>query len=370
MGARVPHTAPTPDHFCYTRNVRSLGVFVLILLVLGPVVPARAEIELPRGFTAHVYVTGDKFDATTSRNVPGFPSATTLAFDHTGVLYVARSGRRYMGGEIDDIWPIYRFPVGGARFTPQTEQRYFYGPPLPNPQIATMRGGRDLFVTTFDRERRIGVLYRIVDGRAELVAGGTPDKGLVPLLRQPEGAAVDAEGNLYVADRAQAAIARLDPTGRVLDPKWFPVLRPRVLAMDSQDRLWIGADAAAEAPWSRGPGEIWRVLPDGSASVILRGPMASGLSLGPSEIPFIADRQAGKIFLLTPDGRRVDFATYADGDAPRGLVFAPVTPETRAAGIAGDLFVITIRNGAWPVNTVLRITGPFEEFVRKALADK
>jgi sugar lactone lactonase YvrE len=156
----------------------------------------------------------------------------------------------------------------------------------------------------------------------------------------------------------------------VLDPKWFPVLRPRVLAMDSQDRLWIGADAAAEAPWSRGPGEIWRVLPDGSASVILRGPMASGLSLGPSEIPFIADRQAGKIFLLTPDGRRVDFATYADGDAPRGLVFAPVTPETRAAGIAGDLFVITIRNGAWPVNTVLRITGPFEEFVRKALADK
>jgi hypothetical protein len=65
----------------------------------------------------------------------------------------------------------------------------------------------------------------------------------------------------------------------------------------------------------------------------------------------------------------VDFATYADGDAPRSLVFAPVTPETRAAGIAGDLFVITIRNGAWPVNSIMRIRGPFDEFVRKALGE-
>ena len=342
-------------------------LFVAVLaIVLAHAAPARAEIELPPGFGTHVYITGEQFDAATSRSVPGFPSATTLAFDQTGILYVARSGRRYMSGEIDDIWPIYRFPVGGARLSPQTEPRYFYGPPLPNPQIATVRG-KDVYVTTFDRERRVGVLYRIADGRAELVAGGTPERGHSPLLRQPEGAALDAEGNIYVADRAEATIARLDRNGRVLDPKWFPVQRPRVLAIDRRDQLWIGADAAAEAPWSRGPGEIWRVLPDGGASVMQRGPLASGLALGPRDVPFVADRQAGKIFLLTPDGRRVDFASYSDGDAPRGIAFAPTTPETRAAGFAGDLFVITIRNGAWPVNSVLRITGPFEDFVRKAL---
>ena len=341
-------------------------VFVIVLLiVVGRAADARAGIELPRGFSAHLYITGEQFDAATSRNVPGFPSASTLAFDHAGVLYVARSGRRYMGGEVEDIWPIYRFPVGGARFSPQTESRYFYGPPLPNPQVAAVRG-KDVLVTTFDRDRRIGVLYRITDGRAEMIAGGTPEPGQVPLFRQPEGAALDAEGNIYVADRAQA-IARLDRTGRVLDSKWFPVVRPRTLAMDRQDRLWIGADAAAEAPWSRGPGEIWRVLPDGSATVMQRGPVASGLAIGPRDVPFVADRQEGKIFLLTPDGRRVGFASYSDGDAPRGVAFAPITPETRAAGFAGDLFVITIRNGAWPVNSVMRITGPFEDFIRQAL---
>jgi sugar lactone lactonase YvrE len=346
-----------------------LSVVLAFVVLILAAAPAGAEIELPRGFTMHLYVTGEGFDSTTSRNVRGLPSATTLAFDADGNLYVARSGRRYMGGEIEDIWPIYRFPVGGARVTPKTERSFLHGPPLPNPQIAAVRAGRDVFVTTFDRERRIGVLYRIADGRAELVAGGTPDAGKTPLLRQPEGAAADTNGNLYVADRAQAVIAQFDPRGRLVDPKWFAVLRPRVLAIDSGNRLWIGADGAAEAPWQRGPGEIWRVQPDGTGTLVLRGPVSSGLVLGPGDVPFVADRQAGKIFLVTSDSRRIDFATYTDGDAPRGLVFAPDTPATRAAGIAGDLFVITIQNGAWPVNSVMRISGPFEEFVRKSIAE-
>jgi hypothetical protein len=339
---------------------------VLAVLLILTVVPASADVSLPPGFTTHVYVSADGFDASSARGGTGIPSASTLAFDRDGALYVARSGRRYMGGDVEDIWPIYRFPRGGARFTAETERGFFYGPPLPNPQIAAIRDGREVFVTTFDRERRIGVLYRIADGRAELVAGGTPDAGAAPLLRQPEGAAADAEGNLYVADRAQATIVRLDARGGVVDPRWFPVQRPRVLAMDSRNRLWIGADGPAEAPWQRGPGELWRVEPDGAGVLVLRGPIAAGVTIGPGDHPWIADRQNGKIFLLTPDGRRVDFASYADGDAPRGLAFAPVTAETRAAGIAGDLFVITISRGAWPVNTIVRISGPFEEFVRAA----
>ena len=340
---------------------------ILVALLFLTALPAGAELQLPQGFTTHVYVTGDGFDASTSRGVNGIPSASTMAFDRDGALYVARSGRRYMGGDVEDIWPIYRFPRGGARFTPDTERRFFYGPPLPNPQIATVRDGRDVFVTTFDRERRVGVLYRIADGRAELIAGGTPDDGVPPLLRQPEGAAADGGGHLYVADRAHAAIVRLDAQGRVVDPRWFPVLRPRVLAMDARNRLWIGADGPAEAPWQRGPGEVWRVEPDGAGVLVLRGPISAGIAIGPGDHPWVADRQNGKIFVVTPDGRRVDFASYADGDAPRGLAFAPVTAETRAAGIAGDLFVITITRGAWPVNAVMRITGPFEEFVRKAV---
>ena len=103
----------------------------------------------------------------------GMPSTSTLAFDDAGMLYLARSGRRYGGsGDFDDRWPIYRVPPGGARFTRESEDRFFHGPPLPNAQIAAIRGGREIFVTTFDRDRRIGVVYRILDGNISLFAGG------------------------------------------------------------------------------------------------------------------------------------------------------------------------------------------------------
>jgi hypothetical protein len=144
-----------------------------LALVLIPG-PAFAELKLPAGFTAQTYVTGEGFDSDAARGTRGIPSASTLAFDQSGVLYVARSGRRNFGGEVYDLWPIYRIPAGGAHLTPSTEARYFHGPPLPNPQVTATRGGRELLVTTFDRERKIGALYRLIDGRAELVACDSP----------------------------------------------------------------------------------------------------------------------------------------------------------------------------------------------------
>jgi hypothetical protein len=50
---------------------------------------------------------------------------------------------------------------------------------------------------------------------------------------------------------------------------------------------------------------------------------------------------------------------------PRGLAFAPDTPETRRAGIAGDLFVVSFVLRTWYLNEVVRITGPFAEWIRK-----
>ena len=237
---------------------------LLVLALLLAPWPATAELQLPPGFTARVYVTGEGFDTDASRGVRGIPSTSTLAFDQTGALYLARSGRRYLGGEVYDRWPLYRIPAGGARLTPDTEMRYFYGPPLLNPQVAVTRRGREILVTTFDRERRIGALYRLVDGRAELVAGGTPERGSPPVLTQPEGVAVDGSGNVCVADRAQGLVVRLDPDGRVVDPRYLVVARPRLLAVDDKDQLWVGSDGTAEAPVQQGPGEIVQVTPSGS----------------------------------------------------------------------------------------------------------
>jgi len=334
-----------------------------LALLLFPL-SASAEMRLPSGFAAQVYVTGEGFDTDTSRGIRGIPGTSTLAFDRSGFLYMARTGRRYVGGEIYDLWPIFRFPAGGTRLTPENESRFFYGPPLPNPQVGATRRGHELFVTTFDRERKVGAVYRVVDGRAELFAGGTPDKGVPPVLRQPEAAAVDSAGNVYVTDRAQNVIVRLGPDGRVLDPAYVTVARPRLLAIDEQDHLWIGSDGAAEAPYQPGPGEIVRVSPQGASDVVYRGPVVAAFGIGPGNTLFVADRHEKQIFILTRDGKRVEFARFTDGDIPRSLGFAPLTPEARRAGVAGDLFVVAIKNGTWPVNEVLRVSGPFDDLGR------
>lgn len=345
----------------------TLVVIALSLAVLVVPAIARGEIVLPPGFTMQTYVTGEGFD-TSERGARGLPSSSTLAIDNAGVLYLARTGRRYATGEVDDLWPVYRIPPGGAKVTKASESRFLYGPPLPSAQIAGLRGGRELLVSTFDRDRKVGVLYLLTDGYAELLAGGTPPRGAAPVLLQPEGAAADAAGNVYVADRAQDRVVKLGPRGGILDLERVSVKRPRVLATGHDGALWIAADGTAEAPWQRGPGEIWRVAGDNPPALLLRGPVAAGMGVSATGHLFVADRQAPEIFALAPDGARVPFATFTDNDAPRGLAFAPVTPETERAGIAGSLFLIFISRGAWPVNEVVRISGPFERYLRERAA--
>ena len=348
-----------------TLRPGTMLALVMLSLVSTPVI-AAGEILLPPGFTVQVYVTADGFD-TSERAARGLPSASTVAVDNAGVLYLARTGRRYSGGEVDDLWPVYRFPAGGAVVTKATERRFLYGPPLPSAQIAGIRGGRDLLVSTFDRDRKIGVLYVMADGHAELLAGGTPPRGTPPLLVQPEGAAADGAGNIYVADRGQDRVLKLGPRGAVLDVARVEVKRPRVLAVGADGALWIAGDGAAEAPWQRGPGEIWRVAGDAAPALVLRGPVAAGITLAPSGELFVADRQNPEIFAVAADGRRIPFAKFTDGDAPRGLAFAPITPETERSGIAGSLFIVAISRGAWPVNEILKISGPFERFLRESV---
>jgi DNA-binding beta-propeller fold protein YncE len=345
------------------RGPRRLVLPLALLATAVLAAPARSEIRLPPGFAKEVYVTGQGFAS--GRGSRGIPATSTLVFDHAGSLFLARTGARYQNAETDNLTPVYRVPPGGGRLTPDTEARFLYGPPLRNVQATAVRGGLELFVTTFDRDRRLGVLYRLVDGRAELYAGGTPPRNLAPLLRQPEGTAVDSAGRLYVADRESGAVVLLDPSGRVLDPRYVAVQRPRVLAMDASDTLWIGADGSAEAPWQQGPGEIWRVPRDGTAALLLRGPVPAAIAASRGGHLLVADRQGGELFALTPAGQRIPFVTYTQGDAPRGLAFAPDTPATRRAGVAGDLFVATINQGAWMVNEVVRISGPFDELFRQ-----
>src|SRR5690348_7200898 len=127
------------DHRGAWRRARRLVVLALglglgLALVLAPAA-ALADILLPPGFTARVYVTGEGFGGDAGARSRGIPSTSTLAVDPAGALYLARTGRRYSGGEFD-YTSLYRVPAGGARLTPQNEARFLHGPPLVNAQVS------------------------------------------------------------------------------------------------------------------------------------------------------------------------------------------------------------------------------------------
>ena len=338
-----------------------LGLLAL-LLTAGP---AWADLGLPPGFSTELYVTGQGFDTSGERGVQGIPAIGTIGIDTSGALYLARTGARFRSGDVEDLWAIYRIPVGGARMSPDTESRYLHGPPLPNPQIGAVSIRGPAWVTTYDRERKLGALYRFQDGKPALFAGGRPKPGAEPLLRHPEGVAVDAAGHVYVADREAGAIVRLDPAGAVVNARHATITRPRTLLTDEAGNLWVGGDGSAETPFAAGNGEIWRVAPDGATQLVLQGPLPAGLAASPGGAIFAIQRRTGQLFVLTPDGRRLDFATARNGSFLRALAFAPVTPATRQAGIAGDLFLVLVSRSMWMINEIVRVSGPFDEWVRQ-----
>ena len=327
--------------------------------------PVSAEITLPPGFTVETYVTGQGFDLSPERGSRGIPAMATISFDRSGALYLAKTAFRFRENPGDELGPIYRTPAGGARITPETEPRYLYGPPLWNPDVAGVNAQGEIFVSTYDRERKIGALYQIKNGRAVLFAGGSPPPGTPPLLKDPEGVAFDASGNVYVVDREQGIVVKLDHTGKVLDPRYLTDLgRGRALAFDTKGQLWIASDGPFGGPFQDGSGQIWKAGPDGSLTQVLQGPLPSGISLSPGGALFVALRRAGKILALTPDGKHIEFASFTESFL-RTLAFAPVTEETRRAGIAGDLFVVTSPRMNFAVSEVIRISGPFDDFVRR-----
>jgi sugar lactone lactonase YvrE len=338
-----------------------LGFLALLLLVT----PARADLVLPPGFTSEVYVTGQGFDTSGERGVTGIPAVGTLGIDALGTLYLSRTGARFRSGDVEDLWAIYRIPAGGARLTPENEARYLYGPPLPNPQVGAVSPRGAVWVTTYDRERRLGALYRFLDGKPVLFAGGRPAAGAPPLLRHPEGVAIDSAGHIYVTDREEGAIVRLDARGNLVNARHAALLRPRILTIDEAGSLWVGGDGTAETPFGSGSGEISRVASDGRTQSVLQGPLPAGFSMSHGGALFVVQRRSGQLFALTPDGRRFDFAAATNGSFLRGLAFAPVTPETRQAGIAGDLFLVLVSRSLWMINEVVRISGPFDDWLRQ-----
>ena len=347
--------------------VAAACVGAILLAVLGTLEGAQPafdprSIKLPPGFTLTTYVTGTGFGP--DADARGLPAIVSAAFDARGTLYLARTGNRLRSAA-----SIYRIPTGGAAVTRDTEAQFLFGSPLPDPHDVAVSPSGEVFVSTTDPARGIGSVYRITaSGQTELFAGGTPARGQRPMLRVPQGLAFDEAGNLHVIDEELAVVVKLDPAGRVLNPRVATnVGRGRTLTFDRRGFVWIGSDGPHYAPHEDISGAIYRAtLPDWRLRRVHTGALPSGMSLSPGGNLFVAQRRAGRIFALTPEGRRVDFAAFGRGAALRTLAFPPDTEETRRAGMAGSLFVVVFPELDYPVREVVRSSGPFDEYVTAA----
>ncbi len=327
-----------------------------------------AGMKLPPGFTATTYVSGAGFDPDRRTDAPGLPAIVTITFDRRGNLYFARTANRLREIYNSDSAPIYRIPAGPAIITPDAEGRVLFGPALPDPDEAAVNENGEIFVSTSHRTEGFGSLYKLSSsGEATLFAGGRPAPGTPPLLKDPEGIAFDASGHVYVADDDLGVVVKLDRLGKVLDPEFLSGFeRFRTLTFDPRGFLWVGSDGRLDSPHADGSGRIYRAsLPGGELRLLHSGPLPSGMSLSPGGNLFVAQRRSGKIFALTPEGKRVEFATFSGRSDVRTLAFPPDTGETREAGIAGDLFVMVFPMLDYPVREIIRISGPFDAYVEQ-----
>jgi sugar lactone lactonase YvrE len=351
---------------CSLTLVRS---FVLVFCLGGFSLPAFAGydpsgLRLPAGFQASVYVTGAGFH----EDQRGIPAVVAMAFGPNGALYFARTANRLkeIYGRSDAR--IYRVPPGAAKVTAATEKQFLFGPPLHDPdELAVNRSG-EVFVST-RHPAGYGSVYRLnPNGNAALFAGGPASSGK-PLLQDPEAIAFDKADNVYIIDNDLGVVVKLDGKGKVLDPRWITGIgRGRTLTMDSKNNLWIGSDGAHDSEHIDRHGEILRVeLSNGSRETIYSGALPSGMSFSPAGNLFVAQRRSHKLFALTPDGKRVEFASFAGRSALRTLAFPPVNEHTRKLGIANSLFVMVFPMLDYPVREVIRITGPFDDYVGRGV---
>jgi DNA-binding beta-propeller fold protein YncE len=342
------------------------AVSLLFLFFAGsPLAPAGydpAGLKLPPGFTVTTYITGAGFH----ENERGIPAVVAMSFHADGTLYFARTANRLKEIYGRSAAPIYRVPPGEARITPETESKFLFGEALEDPDELGVNPAGDVFVSTRNAAG-YGSVYRISpSGKSSLFAGGPPASGK-PLFQDPEGVAFDNAGNVYVVDNDLGTVVKLDSSGKVLDPRWISRIgRGRTLTFDPRGYLWIGSDGPHDSEHMDGSGEILRFhLSSGKLERLHSGPLPSGMGLSPGGNLFVAQRRSHRLFALTPDGKRIEFASFTGRSALRTLAFPPVTEQTRRLGIAGDLFVMVFPMLDYPVREVIRISGPFDAYVAK-----
>lgn len=186
--------------------------------------------------------------------------------------------------------------------------------------------------------------------------GRTDGLGTAASFRAPTGMAIDANGNVFVADRFNNQIRRITAAGEVstiVSLATSPFNQPTGIAVDAGGNLYV-ADSLHHT--------IHKIAPDGTLAILAGttnvvgsadGPGASatlnepfGLTIDASGNLFVAERSGQKIRKITPDGTVSTVAgsgLAGNTDGP-GATARFNQPAGIAVGASGFLYVSEIDN--------------------------
>ncbi|MDQ6891268.1 MAG: SMP-30/gluconolactonase/LRE family protein [Acidobacteriota bacterium] len=164
-----------------------------------------------------------------------------------------------------------------------------------------------------------------------------------PYVMSQAGVAVDASGNLYVADSGdpvdigRGQILKITPDGLVTtvaaDGTLHPVSNPRGVAVD-----WLGHLYVTDS----GTGYLTKFMPDGSSTILASGlNYPAGLTVDSSGNVYVAELGRHRILKVATDGEVTTVAgSGIAGDADgTGTAASFNSPTGIALGPAGNLYV-------------------------------
>jgi sugar lactone lactonase YvrE len=207
----------------------------------------------------------------------GMPSTAALldapsgvAVDASGNVYVADTNNHRVR-RVDAVTGIIATVAGTGEGGFNGDGRSAASARLNAPATVAVGTGGDLYIadTANHRIRRVDVAGRITTAAGTGTGGFTDDRPAVAArLNFPEGVAVDASGNVYIADTANLRIRRVDASGRIStvagngvfgyegDNGLATLARlnfPSGLAVDSADNLFVADTSNSAIRAVKGP---------------------------------------------------------------------------------------------------------------------
>ncbi|HUL53452.1 MAG TPA: immunoglobulin domain-containing protein [Opitutaceae bacterium] len=299
-----------------------------------------------------------------SRSRARFSAPGGLAIDSAGNLYVADTGN----STIRKITPDgVVTTLGGTAGTEGSADGIGSAARFNRPAAVAADAAGTIYVADTGNHtiRKIAP-----DGTVSTVAGsaGNPGSadgtGTEARFNGPEGVAVDASGNVYVADTGNHTLRRFAPGGEVSTVAGSAgsfgdadgvgsaarFNQPAGLTVDPGGTIYVGQ-------WHSGSiGGIRKVTPGGQVTTLaLTGPAPVGIAVDRSGNVFAVIRDYCRIQLITPTGVIVDLAGWTGGNLDgigRGALFR--SPRGIAVDPAGTIYV------ADSLNHAIRMGVPFD----------